>query len=291
MPRLTPWESETRLIGLYIGTGLLKDEDAQSVLLVGPPGQGKTKMIMRFNGLPTVKMFSDLTSDGIRRAVSDNPRIKHFLMPEFGRLFSRDRSVSSQTANLLCNLMTGDAGTEHIGHKTYDFSGRQIGVIGAMTTDVFRERESDLAMTGLLSRFTVIRVDRGDEERRRVIANMVSANLEDLSPVRWPQLKEPRSVSYSKHLGSEITAWLDAYERMPSDERFVARLLVLLKSCALLNGHDRATSFDLDVLMRFTPYFAGDRDVRLEWPGAGEDEPARPYVPTITGRRVGKVIT
>ena len=66
MPMLTQWESEKRLTGMLIATGLLKGEQAQSLLLIGPPGQGKTSMIRCFEQLPNVRLVSDLTSFGVR---------------------------------------------------------------------------------------------------------------------------------------------------------------------------------------------------------------------------------
>lgn len=266
MRRLTPWESEARLIGLYMATGLLLGDHAQSVLLVGPPGQGKTAMIRRFRLLPTARLFSDLTSDGVRRAITDNTKVRHMLMPEFERLFSRDRAVSSQTANLLCNLMTGDAGEEGIGQKTYNFEGRQVGVIGAMTADMYRARTEQLKETGLLSRFTVLGIDRSQAERARIVTNILNHRMDDLTPIQWPQLLTPRTVTDTAHISRHISQWLKRDTAMPADERFVSRLLVLLKACALLAGRDVVTPFDLEVLQRFTPYFVGKKDVVLDWP-------------------------
>lgn len=269
MPRLTPWESEARLIGLYMATGLLIGEQAQSILLVGPPGQGKTAMIRRFSQLPTAKMFSDLTSDGVRRAITEHVKVRHMLMPEFERLFSRDRNVSSQTANLLCNLMTGDAGVESVGFKTYDFTGRQVGVIGAMTSEIYRLRTEQLKETGLLSRFTVVSIDRSDDERQRIIENILAENHGDLSFIMWPQLLESRRVTDPHRISRKMGPWIKQNTKLSTDERFVSRLIVLLKACALLSGRDAVAEFDLDTLIRFTPFFTGARNIRLDWPANG----------------------
>lgn len=264
---LTPWESETRLVGMYIATGLLKGEQAQSVLLIAPPGQGKTAMINRFSPLPTTRRISDLTSNGIRGVMrkDSNGNLRHLLMPEFERLFSRDRSVSSQAANLLCNLMTGDAGEELIGREEYDFSERQVAIIGAMTTDVFRQRREMLKETGMLSRFHLLPIERDEEEKKRVIAAIANQNYDDLSPVNWPELKQPREVACDPGYGEPILTWLDS-TNLKYDERFVARVIILLKACALLNNRSAVTDHDLRTLMTFTPFFEQKKDVRIVWP-------------------------
>lgn len=268
MALLTPWESETRLIGVYLATGLLAHEHAQSVLLVSPPGHGKTAMLSRFAELPSAKLVSDLTSNGVRMILQrDETRtLRHFLLPEFERLFSRDRFVSSQTINLLSNLMTGDAGVEVIGRDEYDFSGRQLGLLAAMTNDTFRTRQAVMAETGLLSRFHVLHVGRSKEERDRVIANILRQDRRDLSKIRWPELlAPPRSVTFPASLGEAVHHWLDS-TKIPYDERFTGRILVLLRAVALLNRRGVVTEHDVRTLMAFTPFLESRSDIRLTWP-------------------------
>lgn len=268
MALLTPWESETRLLALFVASGLLRDGHAQSVLLVSPPGQGKTAMIQRFRALPSARSITDLTSNGVRRVMSrdDNRVIRHLLMPEFARLYSRDQRVSAQAVNLLCNLMTGDAGEELIGTSEYNFDGRQIGVIGAMTTDSYRALESAMKDTGLLSRFTVLHVNRSEEERHRVIRAIARQDAMDLSLVRWPELYQPpRDVVCSSAMGTVLMDWLESTS-IALDERFMARLMVLVRAAALLNGRNRVTTYDVHTLMSFTPYFESRTNVRLDWP-------------------------
>lgn len=265
---LTPWESETRLIGMYLATGLLSKEQAQSVLIVSPPGQGKTAMLHRFKELPTVKLMSDLTSNGVRRMIEADQghHVRNLVLPEFSRVFARDYAVSSQTANLLCNLMTGDAGEERIGSDTFNFGGKQIGVMGAMTSQVYHQMRKTLSDTGLLSRFTVLHVERSAEERDRVMQNILKQDLTDLSLVRWSHFYRPRRdvacpMSLSVSMGTELDR-----AGVPLDERTVARMVVLLKACALLNGHDTVTPFDLQTFLLFVPYFLRETDVRIDWP-------------------------
>jgi hypothetical protein len=277
--RLTPWASNVRLVSLYAATGLLRDTHAQSVLLVGPYGQGKTALLDRFRLLPTAKRLSDLTQMGIRTVLSRDTdrRIRHFSISEFDRLFARDRGVVATTLGLLTNLMTGDVGMELIGPQEFDFSGRQIGVLAAMTTDQFRKHREYMDGIGLLSRFQVLYVDRSDAERDRVRRNIVFQNAADLTPIEWPELFKERRVTYNaRRFAPWFHRWLSSHRTLPHDERFTARLLILVRACALLNRHDRVTWRDFDYLREFMPYFAGERFVTLEWPPSRYGRPVSP---------------
>lgn len=269
---LTPWESESRLMGMFIATGCLEGRQALGVLLVGPWGQGKTEMIRRFSGLPTTRMVSDITSDGIRRVLNEDKAgtVRHFLMPEFDRVFSRDKSVSAQAVGLLCNLMTGDAGLEYIGRNVHDFTGRQVSIVGAMTTDVYRRRQEEIEDSGLASRFQIVSVDRDELERNRVIENILYQRNDDLTPIRWPQLAEMRRVLYDDaKLSRQVHSWLMATKGMPSNERFAARIPTLLRAIALLDGRSRVLPEDFATFRLFAPYFKGEHNVRIDWPFKG----------------------
>lgn len=271
MAVLTQWESETRLVGLFVATGLLRGSQAQSLLLISPPGQGKTAMIERFSDVPSVSKITDLTSNGIRTVLKRDAAgaIRHFLMPEFARLYSRDQRVATQSVNLLCNLMTGDAGVEMIGQAEFDFTGRQLGVIAAMTTDSFSQLRPVMVETGLLSRFHVIPADRTNEERQRVIRNIAFSAFADLSPIRWPELRQTaHEVSCSSRMGGMLMDWIDSTS-VAADERFMSRLMVLVRACALLNRRTHVTPDDVHTLATFTPYFEQRKHVQLTWPPEG----------------------
>lgn len=265
---LNPWDSEAELIRMILATGLLKGDDTlpQSLLLVSPWGQGKSAMITRFRAIGSTSLLSDITSMGMRRLIDKDSRqvVRHWLLPEFERLFTRDMKVASQAIALLSNLMTGDAGLELIGNMEHDFTGKQIGIIGAMTTDVFKRREDEMRQTGLLSRFTVIRVDRSEDERRRVLENMYRGDKHDLRLIE-PWRQEAREVVYcgSPELAGALAEWVRTYPAHLEHERSVARYITFMRAIAWLCGDSTVTLRHFHILRRFTPFFLGANDVRL----------------------------
>jgi hypothetical protein len=226
-------------------------------------------LLDRFLHLPSVKKLSDVTQMGIRTVLTrdKDARIRHFTISEFDRLFARDRGVVATTLGLLTNLMTGDVGAELIGTQEFDFTGRQLGLLAAMTTDQFRKNREYMDQMGLLSRFQVIRIDRTDAERDRVRRNIMFGEKYDLTPIEWPELFRERRVTYAaRRFSPWFHRWLKHHRTLPTDERFAARLLILVRACALLNGRDHVTWRDFDYLREFLPYFSGERFVMMEWP-------------------------
>lgn len=268
MTLLTAWESNTRLVGLYVATGCIINEQAQSVLLVGPWGQGKSEMIRRFASIPSIRMMTDMTQFGIRAICDEDgdSRVRHIAITEMDRLFSRDRATRGSALGLLTNLMTGDVGEEYIGIHKFDFRHRQFGVIAAMTTGQFQENRNEMARSGMLSRFQVIFIDRTEDERLRVRTNILRRDNTDLSPIKWKQLFHRAEVLYDSSLAEEMHEWLENTPGMPADERFTSRFIVLLKAAAWLNGRTLATHKDFETLKLFAPYFAGHRFVQMDWP-------------------------
>lgn len=268
MTVLTAWDSTTRLIALYAATGCLENEQAQSVLLISPPGQGKSEMIRRFVHLPSVQLLTDMTQFGIRHTLEadQNRQLRHVAITEMDRIFGRDSATRSTTLSLLTNLMTGDVGKEMIGNKEYDLTGRQIGVIAAMTTDQYRFHKGEMTSSGMLSRFQVIATERTDEERRRVVTNMIYGRKLDLTQINWAALYKRAVVTIDHPISVRVHEFIEAHPNFPQGERFVGRFLILLKATAWLNGRTQVTDYDLDVLKLFSPYFTDKRFVQLEWP-------------------------
>ena len=268
MTLLTAWESNTRLVGLYVATGCITNEQAQSILLVGPYGQGKSEMIRRFGSIPSVRMMTDMTQFGIRAICDEDgdSRVRHIAITEMDRLFSRDKATRGAALGLLTNLMTGDVGEEYIGMHKFDFRRRQFGVIAAMTTGQYHQNRTEMAQSGMLSRFQVMFIDRTEEERLRVRTNILRRVKSDLSAINWKQLFHRGEVLYDSALAEEMHEWLENTPGIPSDERFTSRFIVLLKACAWLSGNTLAARYDFGTLKLFAPYFAGHHFVQLDWP-------------------------
>lgn len=269
---LTQWESDTRLIGLFLATGLIRNTRAQSLLLVGPYGEGKSELLRRFRFLPTVKMVSDVTPNGIRRLLEEDTghRVRHYLITEFARVQFHDFAVSSQAAVLFANLMSGDGGVEVIGRdKAVDLTNRQLGLIAAMTTDMFAKQKDFMEASGLLSRFTILPVYHDNEERDRILEAVAADDDADKAPIDWARfhLPAPVDVKYAPGLKRSLLSWFTEIDlKGTAVVRRLDTAKSLLLAVALLNGRTHTTPEDLEILKRFSGYFKSEKGTRLLWP-------------------------
>lgn len=267
---LTEWESERRLISLFIATGLVEKQPAESLLLVGPWGSGKSKMLETFFHLPSCRPVSDVTLDPLKKVVSKWVRhegARHLIITEFDRIFAHDPRTSARAVLLLCNLMSGDAGLELVGQSVDELRGVQMGILAAMTSDTFHRRKREMEESGLLSRFTVIYTERSQEEDERVSRNILECNTEDLRPTNFRRLRSTSHVEYNGWAAEKIELWMQANPQLRTDARFMSRINSMLKAAAHLNGRDVVTQQEVEHLKLFTPYFAGKHGVRIQLPG------------------------
>lgn len=257
---LTPWETESVFLALYVATGLVEGADAESLLIVGPPGVGKSRLLMRFGDYSSILMVSDLTVSGLRDVAKSQRNVRHLILPEFQRVFAHPKPTVASVCGLLTNLMTGDAGRELVGPdaaQRSDLSDRQIGLLAAMTTDVFRENAKDMTATGFMSRFTVIGMDRDEQERKRVMHNIFRRKLDDLRPFETPLPRNPIRIEGAEDLAAEVESWVSDWHNAPT-ERLSGHIMSLLSATALLRGRGQRTRVertDLLFLQQFTPYF------------------------------------
>lgn len=258
---LTEWDSDSVFISLYVATGLVAGADAQSVLLVGPPGTGKSELLRRFRDERSCLVVGDMTIEPLRDLVADDQRatpLRHIVMPEFGRIFShRDHTVGMVTS-LLTSLMTRDAGREMSGSqkegRRLDFTDKQMGVLAAMPTEIFQLRFRELMATGFLSRFTVLGVKRSSHERQRVLRNIFNRNKADLASFRCNLPQKPVAVTGLERHGPALMRWVFSWNPN-AGERFAAHIVSLLPAVTLLRGRTVVSDDDVEVLKLFQPYF------------------------------------
>lgn len=285
---LTPWASASLFLSLYPATGMVKGISAQSLLLVGEPGSGKSELLRRFSRLPSTVVAGDITVDPLRELAASDTRpvpLRHIIMPEFGRLFSHRDSTVAAVTNLLTSLMTADAGQELVGPRggghRLDLTGKQIGVLAAMPTDVFKLRFNDLVATGFLSRFIILGIRRSKEEKDRVLRNIANRSFIDLAPFACPLPTAQAEVSGGERYGDRILKWVRSWNPNPS-ERLVQHVVSLLPAVTLLRGRHTVSEEDFAVLKMFQPYLTS---VRAEGAFQIQEMPALPSYREFTLQR------
>lgn len=266
---LTEWDSLSHCVALFCAANFVADAAPQSPLLVGPPGQGKSKCVKRFIGWPGVGYVSDITKAGLADYLSAHQSVRVLIVDELQRVVSHTRETTLNVCGLFLSLMSGDGGPELVGPagqgQRIDLSGRSLALVAAIPHEVYIQRQLDFAQTGLLSRFTTLSVAASPAEARRVDENILNAgswhgrgdnpHTRDLQPYPIPKgfPQEPRAVRIRRDAAERLKEW--AFCTFPAgDHRRMVMVVTLCKAVALLNGRDVATVADVKTLMMFTDY-------------------------------------
>lgn len=264
---LTEWESLSHMLALFAGTALVDGAQPQSLLLVGPPGQGKSTIVKRFKHWPYAHGASAISVDGLRDLLSQDAAMRLLVLDEFQRLFSMTRDAVQNVCGLLLSLLSGDATNELVGPKgkghRMNLNNRQLACMSSIPADVLITRLQDIQGTGLLSRFCLQSVIRSEQEAARVRKNILWAKvknvdpfvLADLRPYPFPaqSFKTQQKVTLTKEAARELEAWApDTFPK--ADDRKIVMCVTLAQSVAVLNGRTIVGRKDITELRTFTPY-------------------------------------
>lgn len=255
------WDRWTYVVGLFVATGYVKDEPAQSLMLVGPPGGGKSTMVRRFRLVGTTREISDITADPLRRVIFSDAAtkgLKHLLFPEFHKCFQRKPDTVQNMVGYLTAAMSGELANNYIGLDHLAYPDVQLGIVAAMVPDVFHSWSRSMLSQGVLDRMTVMGFELPPKELTAIEHAILSGNgkLRDVSPVAWPY-QVPVEIAYhpDKAFMEALMEWLDAVRRKGNRSRLAGQIRVLLKASALLDNRTAVTLDDLDTLYALQPLF------------------------------------
>jgi len=259
------WRRWSDLVGLFVATGFVEGELAQSLLLVGDPGEGKSALLARFFSVRPIKVAMDATSDGLKKHVFPamiKTGQRHLMLPEMYKLMQRRGPTADNTIGVLTLAMSGEMHDSFIGDTLpQEFEkGFQIGVLGAMPTKIFQDWRQTIGNTGLLSRMMPVHFKLSTPMRTEIQIAIAMQDRRFLSPVSyvWPERSMP--IEYKgQRLAETILRVAKEIDNSDEQKNRLIRLVVSLsKGAALLDRDSSVTLTHIEKVREFVPLFRGD---------------------------------
>jgi hypothetical protein len=150
-------------------TACLKNSVPISFILVGPPGSGKSKLILQFS-CDSIHKTNDVTSQGLADIVQGDPvsMVRHLIIPDFNIVVSHKPTTSNLTVASLLTLMSEGVLRLDDGRRSKEMEHSPIGIITAMTRDIYEENAGRFKKLGIGRRFVPLFFNYGIKTRELV---------------------------------------------------------------------------------------------------------------------------
>jgi len=149
------------IIETAIYTGNLASTVPVSLMLIGPSGAGKSKMLLKFQG-EMLHRSDDITSSGLQDIVKMDEKdqtVTHIVLPDFNAPLSHKAGTSTLlVANLLTMMSDGTARIDD-GRETKILVHNPIGILTAVTPEMYSKNEHKWKILGFKRRFLPIFYD------------------------------------------------------------------------------------------------------------------------------------
>lgn len=255
---LARWHKIGDLMRLIVVSSRIENAQAPlSCILVGPPGDGKSQMLFRFDHCEHVDFISDATYMGLLRMVqlvSDGYK-SCIVIPDLGTIVGRKAEVGSQAIATLAMLSAEGVRKVLVGKRQKDFGGAQASVVTAITIDELIRHYRLLNTNAFLSRVFLIDFELSSKEILEMMRLYNRGQIGGiLSKFRFPRSNAngylpERQISMSARMRDKAMRWWEEMERKRPDRTYGFRsahaIQTLLMCSAYLHRRRSVTEQDI----------------------------------------------
>lgn len=255
---ITQWDSDSAFVAMYVATGLIANQQPQSLMIIGEADAGKSALLARFRDSPGIIQVTNTYGNELKAEVAKK-HPHHIIVDEFVALTAHTDSAVDSILTFLRQIISGDGGEEHIGQGTgriaLDFRGYRCGVITSMTNSQHSRISTLLQASGFDSRLNIFRLKRSDEERARVRHNVLHDDLTDLRPWKWNEWQRSRpAVRLNGEPMKVFHEYINTFFPETAN-RSLNQLKSMLASVAFLRKNPSVTFGDVAWLCCFHEYW------------------------------------
>lgn len=283
-------EQLCEIIETVLFSAYLTDSIPVSVMLVGPSGAGKSKLVMQYQASIGCHVTTDITSMGLQELLARDheQHIKFIIIPDFNIVLSHRQSTLQLTIGNLLSVTS--EGTIRIddGRAVKETKHGPIGIISAMTRDMYASIARKWTALGFNRRFIPINYDYSLQTRERIqlgIANggvtMLQLLEKEIVPPSEVQVSidpnfSTRLMMFSNELATNI-GYIASHSKK-NDKDFKPRavftgkqmefsphlvLRTLARAHALKNGRSEVSEADIVFCMKVISFTRFDQPVML----------------------------
>lgn len=236
-----------------------------NMVLVGPPGDGKTQMLLRAKALSHVKVLSDATYNGLLRFTSavEQGFFSTLVIPDLGTMVGRRNEVAKQSISMLARLGAEGVFEIAVGKRIKDYHGATASILTAITFDDLTWNWITLNQNAFLSRVFLIEFDLTMNEINAMMRRKNKGDLSLLSDFRFPRLNRDtsflpmREIKMAEKFASKgLRWWIDLSRNRPDRVhgfRTADAFQTMLKCSAYLKRRHRVDLTDVAYVERFRP--------------------------------------
>lgn len=261
---LARWTRVGEFLRLIFVSSRIENIDVPlSALLVGPPGDGKTRMLYRAAHAKHIEYISDATYLGLLRVID---RVKEgfvscVVIPDMGTIIGRRGEVARQAVATLAMLSAEGVGRILVGKRIKDFGLAQASVLSAITIDDLMQNLHVANQSAFLSRVFLINFELTSDEIEMMMRLHTRKKLGSvLTPFRFPRsgvngMMPTREIKCPVGISDKMLRWWQQLEKERPDRSFGFRtahsLNTLVKASAYVHRRTRVTQQDVQYVERF----------------------------------------